>query len=244
MAGGTRLPWLVGSVVDAYPEAATARTLVFDVPGWPGHLAGQHLNLRLTAEDGYSAQRSYSLAALADGTRVELTIQRVPDGEVSPYLISNVRAGDPIELRGPVGGWFAWRPERTRPVLLVAGGSGIVPLMAMIRARAAAGAPVPFHLVYSARSPDDVYYAGELRRRVKEDAGLDADVLYTRYAPHGSPRPAGRVRPGELRAPGPPESVDTFVCGPTGFVEAVAETLVDRGHDPATVRTERFGPNG
>src|SRR5947207_7957108 len=154
-----RLTWRVGHLAGQREETATARTLVLDVPGWPGHLAGQHVDLRLTAADGYSAQRSFSLAAAVDGDRVELTVQRVPDGEVSPYLTEVFAVGDPIEIRGPVGGWFVWRETDRAPVLLVAGGSGIVPLMAMVRARAGAGSRVPFRLVYSVRTPDDGYYA-------------------------------------------------------------------------------------
>jgi ferredoxin-NADP reductase len=253
---------------------------VLDVPGWPGHLAGQHVDVRLTAEDGYSTQRSYSIAAPADGDRVELTIQAVPDGEVSPYLTEVLSPGDPVELRGPVGGWFVWRPtvaadglatsdprsaatradgagpggaagaERApagrAPVLLVGGGSGIVPLMAMVRARRAAGSRVPFRLIYSARTPDDVYYADELRRRVRDDAGLDVTFAYTRAVPDGWPRPPRRIGVADVNTNGWPPALtpDCFVCGPTGFVEAVADILVALGHDPRRVRTERFGPTG
>jgi ferredoxin-NADP reductase len=216
-------------------------TLVFDVPEWPGHLAGQHVDVRLTAEDGYRAQRSYSIASAPDGDRVELTVQRVADGEVSPYLADVLEPGDQIELRGPVGGWFVWSPLRTDPVLLLAGGSGIVPLMAMVRTRRAAGAAAPFRLVYSVRTPADRYYAGELDR---PDPGLAVDHLYTRAAPPGGPRPVGRLTRADLAVPAPAEGPDCFVCGPTGFVEAAADLLVDLGHDPARIRTERFGPTG
>lgn len=218
-------------------ETPTARTLVFDVPDWPGHLPGQHVDVRLTAEDGYSTQRSYSIASTADGDRVELTVQRVPEGEVSPYLADVLTVGDPVELRGPVGGYFVWRPTDTAPVLLVAGGSGIVPLMAMIRARRQAGSRVPFRLIYSARSPEEVYYADELRRH---DGGLDVSYVFTRIPP------ARRVGVYDINTNGWPADFepDCFVCGPTGFVETVADILVALGHQPRKVKTERFGPTG
>ncbi|WP_242424153.1 FAD-binding oxidoreductase, partial [Frankia sp. EI5c] len=178
-----RLAWRVARLAAVREETSTARTLVLDVPGWPGHLAGQRVDLRLTAADGYSTRRSYSLAAPADGDRLELTVQRVPGGEVSPYLTEVFSVGDPVELRGPIGGWFVWRPTDTAPVLLVAGGSGIVPLMAMVRARRAAGSRVPFRLLYSARTPADLYYAAELREAVHRDPGLDVTRVYTRAVP-------------------------------------------------------------
>jgi ferredoxin-NADP reductase len=224
-------------------ETPTARTLVLDAPGWPGHLAGQHADVRLTAEDGYTAQRSYSLAAPADGDRIELTVQRLPDGEVSPYLTGVFSVGDPVEIRGPVGGWFVWRPAATEPVLLVGGGSGLVPLMAMIRARRAAGSRVPFRLVYSVRSPDDVLYAAELRQ---PPPGVDVTYVYTRQAPDESRRPPGRISVADVNTGGwPPDFAPAcFVCGPTGFVEAVADMLVALGHEPGRVKTERFGSTG
>ncbi|PRY35653.1 ferredoxin reductase [Umezawaea tangerina] len=235
-----RLPWHVAEVVGVRDETPVARTLVLDVPRWPGHLPGQHVDVRLTAEDGYSTQRSYSLAAPADGDRVELTVQRVEDGEVSPYLTSVPEPGDVFELRGPIGGWFVWRPESTAPVLLLAGGSGIVPLMAMIRARRS---PVPFRLLYSVRRPADRLYVDELRRPVP---GLDVTYLYTRNAPEDWPRPPERLGAADLVTAGWPADFapDCFVCGPTGFVETAADLLVDLGHDPARIRTERFGPGG
>ena len=155
-----RLTWQVGTVAEIREETATARTIVLDVPGWPGHAAGQHVDVRLTAEDGYSTQRSYSIASAPGRGRLELTVQRLEDGEVSPYLTDELRPGYPLELRGPIGGWFVWDPAEPGPVLLVAGGSGMVPLMSMIRARAAAGSQAPFRLVYSVRSPETVLYAG------------------------------------------------------------------------------------
>jgi ferredoxin-NADP reductase len=242
-----RLAWRVARLVDHRDETPTARTLVLAVPGWPGHLPGQHVDVRLTAADGYTTQRSYSIASATGGDdRLELTVQRVSDGEVSPYLTGTYAIGDPVEVRGPVGGWFVWRPTGGGPVLLVGGGSGIVPLMAMIRARAAAASRAPFRLLYSARTPQDVYYAEELRARTRSDAGLAVTVAYSRRVPPGHPRPPGRLGPADLRQAGWPadQAPACFVCGPTGFVETVADTLVSLGHDPGTIRTERFGPSG
>jgi ferredoxin-NADP reductase len=240
-----RLTWRVSTVTSVRDETATARTIALNVPGWPGHLAGQHVDVRLTAADGYSAQRSYSIASAPDGDRLELTVQRLADGEVSPYLTDVLAAGDPLELRGPIGGWFVWEPAPA-PVLLVAGGSGVVPLMAMIRARADTGTGSPFRLVYSVRGPDDALYAAELAERQRGDDGLQIAYVYTRSTPAGWPVPAGRIGTGALTAAGwtADRSPAVFVCGPTGFVEAVANLLVNAGHDPRTVKTERFGPSG
>nr|WP_199521668.1 ferredoxin reductase [Jiangella anatolica] len=241
-----RIEWRVATLAEFRNETATARTLLLDVPGWPGHLAGQHVDVRLTDADGYSTQRSYSLGAPADGERVELTVQKVPGGEVSEYLTDVYSIGDPIELRGPVGGWFVWHPSRTAPVLLVAGGSGIVPLMAMVRARRQARSRAPFRLIYSVRSPADQYFSSELRRSAVDDSGLDVTTVYTRSAPPGATREPGRIGGADLERYGwPPQFEPTcFVCGPTGFVEKVANTLVGLGHDPRRIRTERFGPTG
>jgi ferredoxin-NADP reductase len=244
----------VGTVAATRDETATARTIVLDVPGWPGHLAGQHVDVRLTAPDGYSTERSYSIAsAPPDGGSgppvVELTVQRLEDGEVSPYLTQTLAVGYPLELRGPVGGWFVWNPDgpaSARPVLLVAGGSGVVPLMAMIRERAAAGSQAPFKLIYSVRDPGAVLYAGELAQRERAGDGLEVRYLYTRTAPPGSTEPTGRINATTLASAGwPPEdSPAVFVCGPTGFVEAVADLLVRAGHGAGSIKTERFGPSG
>lgn len=239
-----RLSWRVATVAAVRDETATARTLVLDVPGWPGHLAGQHVDVRLTAPDGYTAVRSYSLASEPAGERIEITVEPVHDGEVSPYLAQVAAVGDPLEVRGPVGGWFTWdpaRPGRTEPVQLVGGGSGVVPLMAMVRAWASAGAPAPFRLLYSTRRPDTVIYRDELARRAV--AGLPVDYAYTRVTPPDWPRPPGHVDAGLLAATTfPPDVAPTcYVCGPTGFVEAVADLLLAAGHDAARVRTERFG---
>ncbi|MFJ8990743.1 ferredoxin reductase [Streptomyces sp. NPDC102279] len=240
---GDRLRWRAATLTERRPETPAASTLLLDVPGWPGHLAGQHVDVRLTAADGYSTQRSYSIASAPGEERVELTVERVTDGEVSPYLVDVFGAGDAVELRGPVGGWFVWRPEQTEPVLLVAGGSGLVPLMAMIRARRAVGGRSPFRLIYSVRTPQDRLYQDELRHT---DPGLDVAYVYTRTAPEGSRRPPGRLRAEDLVAAGwPPDFEPTvYVCGPTGFVEYTADQLVGLGHAPGLVRTERFGPSG
>jgi ferredoxin-NADP reductase len=233
-----RLSWLVATVEKTRDETATARTLTLDAPGWAGHLAGQHVDVKLTADDGYSAERSYSIASAPDGTRVELTVQRIGDGEVSPYLTEDLRPGDPLELRGPIGGWFVWNPSSTAPVLLVAGGSGVVPLMAMIRANMAG---VPVRLIYSVRSPAEVLYGPELSERARVSP-LTTTYLYTRAAPAG--RPVGRISADIVAEAGwPPDAGPAvFVCGPTGFVEAAANLLVAAGHDPAAIKTERFGP--
>jgi ferredoxin-NADP reductase len=213
---------------------------VLDVPGWPGHRAGQHVDVKLTAEDGYSAQRSYSIASAPDGQRLELTVQRIGDGEVSPYLTGVLAPGDPLELRGPIGGWFVWDPSSTAPVLLVAGGSGVVPLMSIIRANTG---KVPVRLIYSVRSPADILYAPELSERARVSP-LDITYLYTRAAPAG--QPTGRISANIVAAAAwPPDGKPAiFVCGPTGFVETAADLLVAAGHDPASVKTERFGPTG
>jgi len=238
-----RLTWRAATVEAAHAESPSARTLVLRVPDWPGHLPGQHVDVRLTAPDGYSAQRSYSIAsAWQAGGPVELTVQRVEDGEVSSYLADDLEVGQPLELRGPVGGWFVWRGEPP-PVLLVAGGSGIVPLMAMIRARGDVRGRQPFRLIYSVRTPQDILYAEELARRVRDDPGLDVRFVYTRKTPDGWPDPPGRLTVATLNAWGwPPDfAPDVFVCGPTSFVEASADILVALGHDPKKIRTERFG---
>jgi ferredoxin-NADP reductase len=241
-----RLNWLVADVRAVRDETATARTIVLDVPGWRGHAPGQHVDVRLTAEDGYSTQRSYSIASAADGSRLELTVQRLVDGEVSPYLAGTLQVGYPLELRGPIGGWFVWDPDATAPALLVAGGSGIVPLMCMIRARAAAGSKVPFRLVYSVRTPADVIYADELREREQAGDGLEVTFVYTREAPPGWSVPPGRISPAVLSVPGwqPRQRPDVFVCGPTGYVEAAAGLLTRAGHIAERIKTERFGPTG
>jgi len=210
---GPRLTWQAARLVERRDETATARTLVLEVPGWPGHLAGQHVDIRLTAEDGYQAVRSYSLAAPAVGNRVELTVQRVPDGEVSPYLTEVFSIDDVMEIRGPAGGWFVWRPTEDKPVLLVAGGAGVVPLMAMTRARRAASSPVPFRLIYSVRTSAELYYADELRL---PQPGVDVTYVFTRSAPEGFASPPGRLAIADVNNGGWPPDFEPqcFVCGP------------------------------
>jgi len=247
VSGGLRVrrAWRPAVLVERRAETPSASTLVLEVPGWPGHLAGQHLDVRLTAPDGYQAARSYSLAAPAEGERVEITVQAVPDGEVSSFLVGDAVSGDSVEVRGPVGGWFVWKPEDSGPVLLVAGGSGVVPLMAMIRTRDGMN-DTPFRLIYSVREPEDRIYDHELRRRATEDSGLDVTVVYTRTAPDGEPRPTGRISIDDLVSYGWAAELEPtcYVCGPTGFVETVANLLIFLGHDSSKIRTERFGPSG
>lgn len=231
--------WKTATVVEATRLTATGRSLLLDVPGWGGNLAGQHADVRLTAPDGYQAVRSYSVASADAGDRLEIAVDRLPDGEVSPFLVDAIEVGDQVEVRGPLGGWFVWRSEETEPVLLIGGGSGIVPLMAMVRAHEAAGSTAPFRLVYSVRSPEDAFFADELASAT----GVDVTWIYTRRAPEGWTRPAGRLSSADLQALESPgaQTPSVFVCGPTGFVEAVADTLVAIGHDPARIKTERFG---
>lgn len=226
------------------PETDRVRTLALDVPGWPGHRAGQHVDVRLTADDGYQAQRSYSIASAADGARVELTVERIDDGEVSPYLTEEARAGDRFELRGPVGGYFVWDPNPAGAVLLVGAGSGVVPLMAMVRQRAANGDAVRTCLLYSARSWEDVIYRDELERHGQGGDGFEIVYTLTREQPPDWNGYGRRVDRELLADVAPEELALTFVCGPTPFVEAVAEALVGLGHEPSRIKTERFGPTG
>jgi ferredoxin-NADP reductase len=239
-----RLTWRVAEVVDVLSETPRVKTIAFDVTGWPGHRAGQHVDVRLTAEDGYQAQRSYSIASVPNETRVELTVERLDDGEVSPYLTDELRRGDRIELRGPVGGYFVWEPSQGGPLLLVAGGSGVVPLMAMIRARDAAGSDAETRLLLSSRGWDDVIYRDELERLGGD--GLTVVHTLTRSQPPGWTGYARRVDAEMLAevGPSPAEKPRVYVCGPTPFVETTAEALVQLGHQPESVKTERFGPTG
>jgi ferredoxin-NADP reductase len=231
--------WMPGRIVRVEQATASARILHLDVPDWPGNDPGQHLDLRLTAEDGYQAVRSYSIASAGPSTMVELAVDEVPDGEVSPYLVQDAQVGDEIEVKGPLGAYFVWRADDPRPVQLIAGGSGIVPLVAMGRARAASGAAAPFRLLYSVRSPADAIYRDEIERWTD----IDVTWAYTRQGPDGWAGRVGRVRADDITAHAwaPDAGASVFVCGPTGFVEAVASALVELGYDPAHVRTERFG---
>jgi ferredoxin-NADP reductase len=239
--------WRVGTVVALHDETATARTITLDVSDWPRHVAGQHLDVRLTASDGYSAIRSYSIASAANSERrTELTVERLPDGEVSPYLTQEIAVGDHLELRGPIGGWFVWRSQQTEPIQLVAGGSGIVPLMAMIRTRALAGSTAPFRLLYSVREPEAVFYREELQALSDRDSSVNLTYAYTRVAPKNWPRPPGRIDAALIaNTTWPSNLVPTcYVCGPTSFVESISGFLSSAGNSPDKIRTERFGPTG
>jgi len=231
-------------VVDVVAETPRVKTVAFDVASWAGHRPGQHVDVRLTAEDGYQAQRSYSIASAPDGTRIELTVERLEDGEVSPYLTDELRPGDRIELRGPIGGYFVWEPSQDGPVLLVGGGSGVVPLMAMIRARAAAASRTDTRLLFSSRSWEDVIYRDELERL--SGHGLRVVHTLTRSQPPAWTGYARRLDEEMLAevGPSPAERPRIYVCGPTPFVEAAATALVQLGHEPHRVKTERFGSTG
>jgi ferredoxin-NADP reductase len=248
------IAWRLATVIEVVAETPRARTLVLDVPDWPGHRAGQHVDVRLTAEDGYQAQRSYSIASAPEDARVALTVERLDDGEVSPYLTDELRPGDTLELRGPIGGHFVWDVRIGGPLLLFGGGSGIVPLRAMLRHRAAAlGAAdadarhqIPARLLYSSRRWDEVIYRDELARLVEDDSTLEVTLTLTREPPPGwigFRRRIDRMMLAEVAWP-PAERPHVFVCGGTSLVEAVAAALVELGHDPARVKTERFGPTG
>jgi ferredoxin-NADP reductase len=239
--------WHVGTVIALHDETATARTIALEVSDWPGHVAGQHVDVRLTASDGYSAVRSYSIASAPNSERrVELTVERLPDGEVSPYLTQEIAVSDRLELRGPIGGWFVWRAQQTEPIQLVAGGSGIVPLMAMIRSRALAGSTAPFRLLYSVREPEAVFYREELQALSDQDHSLGLTYAYTRIAPKDWPRPPSRVDAALIaNTTWPSNLVPTcYVCGPTSFVESVTGFLSASGNSSDKIRTERFGPTG
>ncbi|GAB2451340.1 ferredoxin-NADP reductase [Conyzicola lurida] len=233
--------WKVGTVTAVRSETPTGRSIEIDVPGWGGNLAGQHLDVRLTAPDGYQAVRSYSIASADATDHLELAVDRLPDGEVSPYLVDDLLPGDQLEVRGPLGGWFVWRPEQTEPVQLIGGGSGIVPLVAIARAHAASGSTAPFRLLYSVRTPEDVFFKDELARLASPT--FEITWVYTRAAPADWPTKPGRVSHDILAASVIPagDNPSVFVCGPTGFVESVADLLVALGHPAASVKTERFG---
>ncbi|MFJ5956494.1 ferredoxin reductase [Paenarthrobacter sp. NPDC092416] len=238
--------WHVAEVVGEVRENASARTIRLRVDGLMGHLAGQHIDIRLTADDGYTAIRSYSVASANADEHLEITVDELPDGEVSPYLVRDLTVGDRLEIRGPVGGWFIWRPGSANPVQLIGGGSGVVPLMAMIRAHQASDNAAPFRLLYSLKSPDASLYRDELRRLDQESAKLMVDYVYTRSTPEGWPATPGRLTAESLLGKIFPteENPDVFVCGQTVFVETVADWLVMAGYSPASIKTERFGGTG
>ena len=240
-----RLIWQLGSVVELVDETPRVKSIVLELPDWAGHRAGQHVDVRLIAEDGYQAQRSYSIASAPEDGGVVLTVERLEDGEVSPYLVDELRAGDKLELRGPIGGFFVWDRSFGGPLLLIAGGSGVVPLRAILRHRAAARSDVPARLLYSSRTLEDVIYGDELNRLAADDE-VDVRLTLTRRWPKDWNGHRGRVDNALLEevAWSPDDKPLTYICGPTGFVEAVANGLVQLGHDPARIRTERFGATG
>jgi ferredoxin-NADP reductase len=232
-----RLTWQLARVVELVRENARTKSIVLEVPGWSGHLAGQHVDVRLTAEDGYQAQRSYSIASAPEDEHVVLTVERLDEGEVSPYLTETLQPGDDLELRGPIGGYFVWRDSLGGPLLLIAGGSGVVPMRAMLRHHRATRSDVPTRLLYSARTRADLIYPAEL-------AGDDTIITLTRERPPGWDGRTGRIDRKLLADAGWPAAQRplVYVCGPTGFVEGVADALVALGHEPSRIRTERFGP--
>jgi ferredoxin-NADP reductase len=227
-------------VLEVKPETSRTSNIVLELPDWPGHLAGQHVDVRLTAEDGYQAQRSYSIASAPEDPELVLTVERLDDGEVSPYLVDELRSGDELELRGPIGGYFVWEEALGGPLLMVAGGSGVVPFRAMLSHHLAVESAAPVRLLYSSRSLEDVIYREELLARD------DVQVALTRSWPDDWSGHRGRVDAELLRevAWPPAQSPQIYICGPTAFVEAIAGRLVDIGHDPSRIRTERFGPTG
>ena len=242
MSTARRASWREATVLEVVEANAHARILTLSVPGWEGSLPGQHVDIRLTAEDGYQAVRSYSLGLAGEGSTVELGVDEVPDGEVSPYLVRDVAPGDALEVLGPLGGYFVWRESDPSPVQLIAGGSGIVPLRAMVRSRLAAGTAQPFRLLVSVRTPTDAIYRDELAS-VPANEGVEVTWAYTREAPASWDGRVGRLDPVTLDAAVWPVADDplVYVCGPTGFVEFVASRLVARGHPPRRIKTERFG---
>jgi ferredoxin-NADP reductase len=240
------LNWLAGEVVELIDETSRVRSIVLAVAGWPGHGPGQHIDVRLTAEDGYQAQRSYSIAAPANGETVVITVERVDDGEVSLFLIEDLRIADRIEVRGPIGGYFVWEPSMGGPLQLIGGGSGVVPLMAMLRARVESGSEVQVRYLSSARTHEDVIYRSELEAVASGESGVEVVHTLTRSHPLDWAGPTRRVDRKMLSEHvwSPDASPLCYVCGPTGFVESVATSLVELGHTPERVKTERFGPTG
>ncbi len=249
MAGTTvhgRLSWHAATVVERRKETETAATIVLDVPDWPGHDAGQHVDVRLRAADGYSAVRTYSIANAPSTNRVELTIELMPEGEVSPYLVETIAPGSPLEILGPIGGWFTWRPEQVESIQLIAGGSGIVPLMAMIRARDQAGVHPRFSLLYSVRTPEAIIYRDELSRLESKGDGLSIAFAYTRKTPANWTSPPRRIDAEAIAAAALAASENTlaYICGANPFVETASQLLIGAGYNESRIKTERFGPTG
>jgi len=240
-----RLSWQLARVVELIEETPGTRSIVLDPPAWPGHRAGQHVDVRLTAEDGYQAERSYSIGSAPEDEHLVLTVERFDDGEVSPYLAGELRPGDELELRGPIGGYFVWEAKLGGPLLLLAGGSGIVPLRAILRHRGAVDSTVPVRLLYSSRSLDEVIYRDELDG-LAADGGIDVRYTLTGEQPEGWQGYRRRIDEELLReiAWPPDQRPLVYVCGPTAFVEVAATALVHLGHEPGRIKTERFGPTG
>lgn len=241
------IEWQLGTVTAIREETPTVRSFTLGVPGWIGHRPGQHIDLRLTAEDGYSVERSYSIASGPERAgEVDITVERIEGGEVSPFLHEVVGVGDRLELRGPIGGYFVWESALGGPLLLVAGGSGVVPLMAMARHRASAGSGVASRLLFSSRGPEDVIYREELERLAGARDGFDVVHAFTRRQPPGWKGYARRIDEPMLAEVLAPLGASTraYACGPTALVETVANALVRLGLPPDRIRTERFGPSG
>jgi ferredoxin-NADP reductase len=240
-----RLSWQLATVSALIDETPDVRSIELEPPAWAGHRAGQHVDVRLTAEDGYQAQRSYSIASAPEDERLVLTVERLAGGEVSPYLVGELRPGDKLELRGPVGGYFVWEEVLGGPLFLVGGGSGVVPLRAILRHHRAVGSTVPARLLYSARTLDDVIYHDELAQ-FSDDDGVEIHFTLTRTQPEGWRGYGRRIDPELLEEVSwqPGERPLVYVCGPTSFVETAASALVGLGHEPTRIRTERFGPTG
>jgi ferredoxin-NADP reductase len=239
-----RLSWQLARVLELVDETPRTKSIVLELPAWPGHRAGQHVDVRLTAEDGYQAQRSYSIASAPEDRELVVTVERLADGEVSPYLVDELRAGDELELRGPIGGYFVWEASLGGPLLMIAGGSGVVPFRAMLRHRAAVEPATAARLLYSSRSPSEIIYRGELEQLAA--GGAEVHITLTREWPDDWEGHRGRfdrdaIEQLALQASERPLS---YVCGPSSFVESVAEALVGIGHEPSRIRTERFGPTG
>jgi ferredoxin-NADP reductase len=242
-----RLTWELGEVVATHQETARVKSITLAVPNWPGHRPGQHIDVRLTAEDGYQAERSYSIASPPqEARRLALTIERIDGGEVSPYLVDQLTVGDNLELRGPIGGYFVWEASMGGPLLLIAGGSGVVPLMAMIRHRAALKSAIPTRLLYSSRSYEELIYRDELARLLEDGTQLQVSYTLTRAQPPGWTGYRRRIDADLLRevAWAPDERPLVFICGPTPFVETAAANLVALGYEPERIKIERFGPTG
>lgn len=254
----SRNQWRKATLIGLHSQSTHSRTLALRVPGWHGHLAGQHVDVRLTAPDGYSAQRSYSLAEAATPDRVAITVDLLPHGEVSPYLAATMEIGDELDVRGPIGGWFVWEPGDPAigagPVLLIAGGSGVVPLVTMLRARKQARDLTPTMLVYSLRGPRDLMYGPELEEIAAgasapsvRPGSAEVRLVYTRTIPDGHPRPAAHLTAEDIRTPGAwqePLAARVYVCGPSGFVDHATGLLREMGYPDDRIRTERFGPTG